>query len=139
MPPAVGGLVVICLRRRDIAEPGSTAHDIHQDCGDFGASNVGKSLLHETYSGTGRRGHDAHASTGGAIDHVDRAQFTFGLDKRAPKFRHPPGEILERLCLRCDRIAEIGLQTGANGGFRYRLITFPHFTCHRFSVYLVRA
>ena len=34
---------------------------------------------------------DAHACTRRAIDHVDRAEFTFGLHEGAPEFGHAPG------------------------------------------------
>ncbi len=43
-------------------------------------------------------------------------------------------KIFQDLSLRSDRIAKIGLEAGAYGGFCDGLITFPHFTCHVLSI-----
>ena len=117
---ALDALEVVALGGLDVAEAGAAAHDVEDHAGQLGAGAVGDALLLEADAGAGRRGDDARAGAGGAIDHVDRRDLALGLEEASSDLGHTGGHVLGDLGLRGDGVAEEEARAGANGGLSDR-------------------
>ena len=54
---ALDDLEVVALLGSDVAEPGSAAHDVGDDAGQFGSGEIADAFLHQADAGTARCGH----------------------------------------------------------------------------------
>jgi hypothetical protein len=75
---SLDNLEVVTLTRRDVAETGTTSHDIDDHYGDLGRGDVAKPFLHQTDPQPRRTGHRAHAGGGSAVEHDDRRDLALG-------------------------------------------------------------
>ena len=130
MPAALADLVVIALRGGDVAQSRAAAHYVDQHHRYFRAGDIGQALLHQADAGAGGGGHHTRTRAGCAVNHVDRAQFRFRLDKGPAELGHAARQPFQDFILWSDRIAEICLQSNPDGGLGNGLVTFPEFTCH---------
>ncbi len=100
MPAAAGCLIVIRLCGLNGTQAGAAAHDIDDYARKLRSGDIADTLLLEGDSRPGRTGHRARAGSSRAVDHIDRRDFAFGLQKDAADFGEPPGHIFGDFALR---------------------------------------
>jgi len=130
MTAAMHHLVVICLGGGNVAQARTAAHHIHQHNREFGAGDIGDAFEHQAEARAGGRAHHTGAGAGCAIDHVNGAQFAFGLDKSTAQFGHAAREVFQQFGLGGDGVAKIGTQSGAHSSFSNGFVALHQFTSH---------
>ena len=129
---AAGSLIVVALSGLDGAQAGAATHHVDDNGRQLSATHIGDAFLLQGNSGRGRRGHNAHATAGSAIDHVDCSHLGFRLQEAAADLGQMQRQVFRNLVLRGDGVTEEVFTAGTNGGFGNGFIAFPKFFLHCF-------
>ena len=77
---------VVALLGSDIAQTGTSTHDVDNDTGQFRTREIGDAFLHQADAGAGRTGHHSHAGRGCAVHHIDGSGLALGLHESSADF-----------------------------------------------------
>ena len=133
---AFGSLEVVGLRGLDAAQTGAAALDVDYEGRHVRTGDIAQTFGLQRDSGTGGGGHNTHAGSGSAVDHVDGCDFTFRLEEHTADLGHLLCHVGGDLRLRGDGVAEVVAAAGANGGLRNGLVTLHKYTlCHGLPPY----
>ena len=117
-------LVQITLGGRGgLTRAGPPSHDFDDDAGCFLGHRQTNRFLHETKTRTARRGHGLGPPPGGAHDGHERCDLIFELQTETIDHREFPGEVLQDLRGRRNRIAAVEAATRQDGCFRACLVS----------------
>ena len=130
---ALDDLEIVALFGADVAESGTSAHDVNDHGGQFKRRQIADRFLFEADSEPGTSGHDAFSRRACADDHVDCADFRFRL-------KESPVEHREKFCGGMgdftrgrDRITVKSIASGEQCAVDDRFVSFEQQTvqiCH---------
>jgi len=131
--PSLHYLVVVTLLGADVAQTGAASHDVDDYTWKRGTGTVGQAfqLQADARAGTGR--HHSEPASGGAVHHLYRSDFAFGLQKCPAYEREECRCGFGYFAGRCYRIAVVRMTSCHDCTVDRCVITFHQLACHQLT------